>query len=205
MFSNFLGANLRPWQGRSAGVTFCRQKVTKDRQRRGLPPPCGIHPAALGGGCNLLFSALGPVGSHRWLTSPMGGTYFYVSMFFYPQGLTLVRRCSQRSDAWLPAAGTSLRQGRPGHRNHLVIGPVAQVGLVWWQKQGPQQGSRAELRLDAVPTSYPREVLRGERPKRVLVPFDRAKGTPSGERPRQAGKPISAFPKKGNPRCICPN
>ena len=23
----------------------------------------------------------------------MGGTYFYVSMFFYPQGLTLVRRC----------------------------------------------------------------------------------------------------------------
>ena len=48
MFSNFLGANLRPWQGRSAGVTFCRQKVTKDRQRRGLPPPCGIHPAVLG-------------------------------------------------------------------------------------------------------------------------------------------------------------
>ena len=44
----------------------------------------------------------------------MGGTYFYVSMFFYPQGLTLVRRCSQRSDAWLPAVGTPLLQGRPG-------------------------------------------------------------------------------------------
>src|SRR5699024_2012931 len=39
------------------------------------------------------------------------------------------------------------------------------------------------------PASYPREVLRGERPKRVLVPFDRAKGTPSGKRPHQAGKP----------------
>ena len=44
-FSDFPGGNQRPIRGRSAGVTFCRQKVTKDRQRRGLPPPCGIHPA----------------------------------------------------------------------------------------------------------------------------------------------------------------
>ena len=35
----------------------------------------------------------------------------------------------------------------------------------------------------------PREVLRGERPKRILVPFVRSKGTPSGKRPHQAGKP----------------
>src|SRR5699024_9514227 len=34
-----------------------------------------------------------------------------------------------------------------------------------------------------------REVLRGERPKRILVPFVRSKGTPSGKRPHQAGKP----------------
>ena len=45
LFDHFSGANQRPSRGRSAGVTFCRQKVTKDRQRRGLPPPCGIHPA----------------------------------------------------------------------------------------------------------------------------------------------------------------
>ena len=50
-------------------------------------------------------------------------------------------------------------------------------------------GARAERSLDAVPASYPRGVLRGERPKRVLVPFARSKGTPSGKRPHQAGKP----------------
>ena len=169
---------------RSAGVHFDRAKWTKTRQRRGLSPPLESTPPVRGGVCAVRFSALGPVGSHRWLTSPMDGTYFYVSMFFYPQDLTLVCNCSQLPEAWLPAAGTPLLRGRPGYGNHPAIGPVAQVGLVWWQKQGPQQGSRAELRL------YPREVLRGERPKRVLVPFDRAKGTPSGERPHQAGKPI---------------
>ena len=50
-------------------------------------------------------------------------------------------------------------------------------------------GARAERTLDAGTAPYPREVLRGERPKRVLVPFARSKGTPSGQRPHQAGKP----------------
>ena len=93
-------------------------------------------------------------------------------------------RCSQLSVVWLPAAETPLGQGRPGCGNHLAIGPAAQGGLVWWHKQEPQQDQRAESRLDAGPASYPREVLRGERPKRVLVPFARSKGTPSGKRPR---------------------
>ena len=119
----------------------------------------------------------------------MACIFFSASVSFCCQGLSLVSRCSQLMGGWLPAAETPLLQGRPGHGNLPAIGPVARVGLVWWQKQGPQQGSRAELRLDAVPASYPREVLRGERPKRVLVPFDRAKGTPSGKRPHQAGKP----------------
>ena len=48
----------------------------------------------------------------------------------------------------------------------------------------------ADRRLDAGSASYPREVLRGERPKRVLVPFDRAKGTPSGKRPRSKRRTI---------------
>ena len=52
---------------------------------------------------------------------------------FYLQGLTLVSRCSQRSEARLPAAGTPLLQSRPGCGNHLAIGPAAQGGLVWWQ------------------------------------------------------------------------
>ena len=34
---------------RSAGVSFsAMRKRRKNRQRRGLPPPCGIHPAVLG-------------------------------------------------------------------------------------------------------------------------------------------------------------
>ena len=45
-FSNFLGANQRPRRGRSAGPPFsAMRKRGKNRQRRGLPPPCGIHPA----------------------------------------------------------------------------------------------------------------------------------------------------------------
>ena len=57
---SFSGASLLPWRGeaRSAGVTFCRQKVTKDRQRRGLPPPCGIHPAVRGVPAFSLFRPL---------------------------------------------------------------------------------------------------------------------------------------------------
>ena len=181
--SDFSDGNLRPRWGRSAGVTFCRQKVTKDRQRRGLPPPCGIHPAVLVGGCAFLCSAIGSVGSHRWPGTSTECTCFCGTLCFYRQGLTLVSRCSQRWAAWLPAAGTPLGQGRPGHRNHPAIGPAAKGGLVWWQYQGPQQGSRANHSLDAWTASYPREVLRGERPKRVLVTFARTKVTPA-ERPR---------------------
>ena len=37
------------WQGRSAGPDFSPMRNRgKNRQRRGLPPPCGIHPAVLG-------------------------------------------------------------------------------------------------------------------------------------------------------------
>ena len=44
-----LGSGLPAWWGRSPlGVPFCCQKGTKDHQRRGLPPPCGIHPAGTG-------------------------------------------------------------------------------------------------------------------------------------------------------------
>ena len=90
--------------------------------------------------------------------------------------------CSQLPVDWLSAVATPLFQSRPGRENHLAIGPAAQGGLVWWQYQGPQQGSRAGLRLDAGPASYPREVLRGERPKWLFVHFGQSKWTPA-ERP----------------------
>ena len=102
---------------------------------------------------------------------------------------TALTAAQQDGAAKPPAAGTPLGQGRPGRGNRPSIGPAAQGGLVWWHKQGPQQGSRAEHQLDADPASYPREVPRGERPRRVLVTFARTKVTPSGERPNRAGKP----------------
>ena len=42
-------SGLPAWWGRSAGPDFLAiRNRGKNRQRRGLPPPCGIHPAVLG-------------------------------------------------------------------------------------------------------------------------------------------------------------
>ena len=116
------------------------QKVTKDPPKAGPSPALWNPPRGTGWRVHLPFSALGPVEPHRCPGSSTEVGYFCGSLCAYSQGLTLVRRCSQRWAAWLPAAGTPLLQGRPGHRNHPTIGPVAQGGLVWWQYQKPQQG-----------------------------------------------------------------
>ena len=58
-FSDFLGADQRPRRGRSAGPPFsAMRKRGKNRQRRGLPPPCGIHPAVLGVPASFSFQPL---------------------------------------------------------------------------------------------------------------------------------------------------
>ena len=116
------------------------EKVTKESPKEGPSPSLWNPPRGTGCPCVLLVSALGPVGSHRWRGNSTESTYFSGRQFFYPQGLVLVSRCSQLTKAWIPAAGTPLLQGRPGHGNRLVIGPATQGGLVWWQRQGPQQG-----------------------------------------------------------------
>ena len=134
-----LGTGLPARRGRSAGPDFSAMRNRgKNRQRRGLPPPCGIHPAGTGCACVPLRSALGPVGSHGWCKTSVGGAYFSGSWYFYCQGLTLVCSCSQLPVVWLTAAGTPLLQGRPGGGNRPAIGPAAQGGLVWWHKQEPQ-------------------------------------------------------------------
>ena len=122
------------------GSFLTGQKVTKDPPKAGPSPALWNPPRGTGWRVHLPFSALGPVGPHRCPGSSTEVGYFCGSLCAYSQGLTLVRRCSQRWAAWLPAAGTPLLQGRPGHRNHPTIGPVAQGGLVWWQYQKPQQG-----------------------------------------------------------------
>ncbi len=106
-------------------------------------------PRGTGCPCVLLVSALGLVGSRRRRGNSTESACSSVWSPFYCQGLTLVSRCSQRPEARLPAAGTPLLQDRPGRGNCLSIGPAAQGCLVWWQYQEPQQGSRADHRLDA--------------------------------------------------------
>ena len=115
--------------------------------------------------------------------------YFSVHASFYRQGLSLVCRCSQRWAAWLPAAETPLLQGRPGCRNHSAIGPAAMVAWYGDTNRSHSKGNGPNLDLTQSQPRTPREVLRGGRPKRVLVSFARSKETPSGKRPHQAGKP----------------
>src|SRR5699024_2237411 len=57
--SLILGADQRPSRGRSAGPHFSPMRNGgKNRQRRGLPPPCGIHPAVLGVPASFSFQPL---------------------------------------------------------------------------------------------------------------------------------------------------
>ena len=114
---------------------------------------------------------------------------FSVPASFYRQGLSLVCRCFQLTGAWLPAAGTPLLQGRPGCRNHSAIGPAAMVAWYGGTNRSHSKGIGPNLALTQSQPRTPRGVLRGERPKRVLVSFARSKETPSGKRPHQAGKP----------------
>ena len=59
LFDHFSGANQRPRRGRSAGPDFSPMRNRgKSRQRRGLPPPCGIHPAVRGVPAFSLFRPL---------------------------------------------------------------------------------------------------------------------------------------------------
>ena len=107
--------------------------------------------------------------------------YFSVPASFYRQGLTLVSRCFQLTGAWFPAAETphtGVRPWKQGHR--LTEKEMRSIDLPGHLCDLTR--ARAVHRIDAVLASYPREVLRGERPKRVLVTFARTKVTPA-ERP----------------------
>ena len=138
-------SGLPAWQGRSAGVYFCPGKNTR-KTRLGLSP-------------------LGtPLGVRDWMCvkSMVGPGLVPVQENSYSlQRAQPDQSCAASPPGSMPvamqpfpAAGTPLLQGRPGGGNHQAIGPAAQGGLVWWHKQEPQQGSRAEHQLDAVPAWY---------------------------------------------------
>ena len=149
----------------------------KNRQRRGLPPPCGIHPAVLDAPASSLLRPLGWLGSHRWCGTSTESTCFSGRQCFYRQGLTLVNRCPQRS-----AAGTPLLQDRPGHGNRPTIGPAARISWCGGTTRRHSKGDGPNLDLTQAQPRTPREVLRGERPKWLFVHFGHSKWTPA-ERP----------------------
>ena len=172
------------------GVSFsAMRKTRKNRQRRGLPPPCGIHPAVLVGVCVLLCSALGLVESHRWLALLWFAPTPLLVHSSASRALPWQSSCSQLPIAWLPAAATPLLQDRPGRENHPAIGPAAMVAWCSGRNRSHSKGNGPNIALTHSQSRTPGGSLGGERPKRVLVPFARSKGTPSGQRPRQAGKP----------------
>ena len=109
------------------------EKWGKESPKAGPSPALWNPPRGTGCPCVLLFAPLGPARSHRWHGYSTECSCFSGRQHFYCQGLTLVCNCSQLPEAWLPAAGTPLLRGRPGHGNHPAIGPAAQGSLVWWQ------------------------------------------------------------------------
>ena len=132
-FLRFLRRTLAPLPGTLRWGDFLPPESHQRPPKAGPSPALWNPPRGTGGPCVLLFSALGPVGSHRWHGNPTDSTYSSDKQYVYHQGLTLVSRCFQLSAVWLSAAGTPLGQGRPGCGNRPAVGPAAQGGLVWWQ------------------------------------------------------------------------
>ena len=112
--------------------------------------------------CVLLFSALVPVGSHRWRGSSAESACSSDKSYFHCQGLTLVSRCSQLSRAWLPAAGTPLLQGRPGDENHTAIGPAAMVAWCGGTNRGHSKGDGPNIGLTHSQPRTPGRYLGGK-------------------------------------------
>ena len=78
-----------------------------------------------------------------------------------------------------PGGGNAAHQGEALAVEGCAIRGAGTSGSIARHLCDPT-GARADGGIGAVPASYPRGVLRGERPKRVLVSFARSKETPSG-------------------------
>ena len=155
----------------------------KNRQRRGLPPPCGIHPAVLAVPACSYFR-------------PLDG-WGHMDGMEVPQNIPAsVETCTSIAGAlpWWAAVPSDRRRERRfcgvrpwKERHHLTEKGALPIDL----PGHPCDPTRAwaDHSLDAGPASYPREVLRGERPKWLFVHFGQSKWTPA-ERvsPRQGNK-----------------
>ena len=87
--------------------------------------------------------------------------HFSAGVYFYCQGLSLVRRCSQLSRARHPAAGTPLGQGRPGHGNCPAIGPAARIAWCGGSTRSHSKGDGPNLGLTQFQPRTPGRSLGG--------------------------------------------
>ena len=97
-----------------------------------------------------------------------------------------MQRCSQLTGAWLPAAGTPLLQGRPGHGNRLVIGPAAQGAWYGGSNRNHSKGHGPNLDLTHGQPRTPGRSLGGNALSGFWFLLTGQKEPPSGERPHQA-------------------
>ena len=146
---------MSPLWGRSAGPDFSAMRNRgKNRQRRGLSPPCGIHPAVLGVPASSLFRPLAWWG-HIDDLSFYGLYLLLCSCVLLLPGLTLACNCSQLPEAWLPAAETPHTGVRPWKQMYSLT----EKGMRSIDLPGhlcDPTGARAGHRNDAGPTSYPK-------------------------------------------------
>ena len=191
-----------PRRGRSAGPDFSPMRNRgKNRQRRGLPPPCGIHPAVL---------TVPACSSFR----PLDG-WGHMDGMEVPQNIPAsVETCTSIAGAlpWWAAVPSDRGPGiRRRERRFSGVRPwkkrhhLTEKGALPIDLPGhPCDPTRAwaDHSLDAGPASYPREVLRGERPKWLFVHFGQSKWTPSGKRPHRAGKPELGPKRRTIPLCL---
>ena len=174
----------------------------KNRQRRGLPPPCGIHPAVLVVPASYAFQP--------WTGScHIDGEEILrkvptslVDTFFYHQGLTLESRCSQLSRARHPAAGTPLGQGRPGHGNCPAIGPAARIAWCGGRTRRHSKGDGPNLGLTQFQPRTPGRSLGGNALSGFWFLLTEQKEPPAGSVPTRLASRIQG--RLEEPPLVCP-
>ena len=184
-----MNAGLPAWWGRSAGVSFCCQKVTKDPPLEGPSPGEPLFPAieslaAQSMGCTAPKAPL-----CKGSCQPVGLT----------EGLTVgSRRQSLRADFRQPTSlytrealslavtEAPLLQGRPGGGKHLAIGPAAMAAWCGGNIRSHSKSDGPRVNLTHFQPGTPREVLRGERPKRVFRRFLPGQKSTPAERSRSS-------------------
>ena len=156
-FSHVLGAGFLPWRGeaRSAGPDFSAMRNRgKNRQRRGLPPPCGIHPAVLGGRAPFSIRPLVRWGHIDGL--PVYGLHLLLCWcILLPPGPYSGETLFPAIGGRLPAAGTPHTGVRPWKQRHSLT-EKGMLSIDVPEHPCDPTKARAGHRIDAVPASYPK-------------------------------------------------